>query len=1074
MAESNNIIVPGYVQKVVYSDGIEYRNFSPDLVGNLPFNGDNSNTSLFTNGNFALTVNTTGKRDIIYPSKAFSKFYTLNELTPSAQNTQQQVSLAQLPLANSKIVLNLDNTILGNFAYFGSATEFVRVTLENIISKWPASLYFNFYDYQTSAPTPTILDYTYSSYLNTTTIKLNTNTLYNQFDIIYQQTGELLTNIDNPLKNFTVNYNKFNLLYEGNEYALINNIAPVDARNSYLTITVVGNPFNGMDISINNNAYKVLHIKPNNTEFETFFQKLDPFENNLLNRLTTPQYTSVFDYTITTDNGLIFESSKSLTWPTTDGYNIDFDTNEYVTYVTQLIDICNASDSIKSDLVFRFLTSESISNFDTIPRCDGSEEETAGQKMTKTLRVYGREFDEVKKFIDGISHSNIVSYDKKNNTPDQVVKYLAMTLGWQLTNSIVENDILAGYLDTAQPSYSGQSRGLTPVEAEIELWRRLVLNSAWLFKSKGTRKAVEFLFKFIGAPEGLISLNEYVYVAKEKLDIDFLIDTLISYDLATDLSFYPVDEDGYPKFFPDTPLMYFQKAGLWYKETGGLDATDFNLIGNNPHIGPYDGGTAYINQLRNIIPDFEPKSVTSTTYSYVTTELFTNYNNGIVNNYTGDTYVDIETWSGVSLYECFTYDAQIINDPKPSAEKTQCGCDIPADDLSLYINVVRDEYTFNEQLQDCSSRISGYTLVDITNDEFTIKPEVYLWDYFTYNPDGTTSSMVYTTPFVSKTCCTALVNGQSYLHDEYSVNEVTGQPLLVNSGYICCNLVATDSGKINGNVFKNFGFNSPQPRNRTPFGLMGGKPQNELPGGKTEFIEPIPFVNLKNKGCGCYLACQWRLAGPLLGQMYTLDSNKYLKFVTPKNNWGQNGTPEYRLVTEADGCMCPPQYTTPTLITDPYTNKQGFGCKINNYGYEVLNLNQSNPSYGTTNGALYQLFYQKSIGEIACTKMVAETNCNILLGNATLNLSGDGVITNSGPLVSNATEPYVYSWEITQQSGYFSGYGFDGGINDTSSIQVIKLTDNTEIRGKITIKVTITDAKGCKAYKTLTYEKSNV
>jgi hypothetical protein len=172
--------------------------------------------------------------------------------------------------------------------------------------------------------------------------------------------------------------------------------------------------------------------------------------------------------------------------------------------------------------------------------------------------------------------------------------------------------------------------------------------------------------------------------------------------------------------------------------------------------------------------------------------------------------------------------------------------------------------------------------------------------------------------------------------------------------------------------------------------------------------------------------------------------------------------------------MCPPQYTTPTLITDPYTNKQGFGCKINDYGYEVLNLNQSNPSYGTTNGPLYQLFYQKSIGEIACTKMVAETNCNILLGNATLNLSGDGVITNSGPLVSNATEPYVYSWEITQQSGYFSGYGFDGGINDTSSIQVIKLTDNTEIRGKITIKVTITDAKGCKAYKTLTYEKSNV
>lgn len=398
MAQYNIVPISGYTQKVIYDNNIEYRNFSPDLVGNLPFDGDNNNSSLFTYGNFALTTNTSGKRDIYYPSKSFSNFYTLNDLTQNTLNGTITNQSANITIGNnSKIILNLDNSKLPNFAYFGSATEFIRVTLESIITKWPASLYFTFFDYNTSDIKPTIVNYIYDSYSNTTKIMLDTNTLYNPYEIIYQQSGTLLVNnIENPLRNFTVNYNKFNFLYDGIEYPIISTEPPIDSRNSILDITVKGNVFNGINININSNNYKNIHIKPNSTEIELFFQNLEPFENNLLNRLTVPKYTAVFDYKFVTDSGIIYDTSKSVTWPTSDGYNIDFDSNEYVTYVTQLIDICTVDDKNISDLIFRFLTSESISNFDTVPRCDGTEEETAGQKMTKTLRIYGREFDEVK------------------------------------------------------------------------------------------------------------------------------------------------------------------------------------------------------------------------------------------------------------------------------------------------------------------------------------------------------------------------------------------------------------------------------------------------------------------------------------------------------------------------------------------------------------------------------------------------------------------------------------------------------------------------------------------------------
>jgi hypothetical protein len=42
--------------------------------------------------------------------------------------------------------------------------------------------------------------------------------------------------------------------------------------------------------------------------------------------------------------------------------------------------------------------------------------------MNKTLHIYGRNFDEINKYIKGISFSNVVTYDKQDNTPDIYLK----------------------------------------------------------------------------------------------------------------------------------------------------------------------------------------------------------------------------------------------------------------------------------------------------------------------------------------------------------------------------------------------------------------------------------------------------------------------------------------------------------------------------------------------------------------------------------------------------------------------------------------------------------------------------
>jgi hypothetical protein len=79
---------------------------------------------------------------------------------------------------------------------------------------------------------------------------------------------------------------------------------------------------------------------------------------------------------------------------------------------------------------------------------------------------------------------------------------------------------------------------------------------------------------------------------------------------------YPIDSDGYPSPLSDSSDMYFQNNGLWYRETGGSTTIDI-LTGNNPHLGPYDGGFKYINQFKSLIPNFSAVTITSETLKLI-------------------------------------------------------------------------------------------------------------------------------------------------------------------------------------------------------------------------------------------------------------------------------------------------------------------------------------------------------------------------------------------------------------------------------------------------------------------------
>jgi len=769
---SDKIKVVGYAQKVTYVDGIEYRNFTPDLVGNQL--ASDEGTPLFTMGNFYITTNMENKLTKTYRTSKFSNFITLSELDLTLEQTKTLLT------DNAGVYLNLDKSKLDHYALFGSFTEFVRVSLENIIINWPASLYITPFSQIASFYTVTgytVENYSYDSLIGEATFRINTNFINNKFQIVYTTNGSIMEtyNETNTLRNLTSNYASYAVLFGGEEYPLIAFTASTYNTNDYIYLTVMGDPFSGATTSLN--VY--YHIKPSKINTDKFFNTLPDFEYYLLSRNVVPAYTAAFKYPIKSDDGLILYVTNKVTWPVSDGYNIEFDTTSYENYANKLLEISNGNDLYSSNLMNRFLVSESITAFDTEPvRLSDLDQDTSGQKVNKTLQVYGREFDEINKFIVGIEFANTVTYNKQDNTPDIYLKNLARVLGWELVSSVLENDLLASYVTTHPSSYTGQTVGLTAVEADVELWRRLILNSPWLWKSKGARKGVEFLLKFIGAPQGLFKFNEYIYKANAPIDVELFRQMLTLNGLSDDISLYPIDPEGYPRPLPDTPDMYFQNDGLWYRETGGSGSTIDILVGNNPHVGPYDGGSKYFEQFECLIPNYSAVTISSETTTTDIQNLYVNYdlgafNEGVTTATTVNT-VQIVSLEGADFDDCVIFTPTIEQDPNPTKVINECGCECDTDDKMLSLCIERGTHLPPEF--NCIDDLVGIPTID--------EDGIYVFKYKQYNADGSLTSnqsgpIYRSSAFVGKTCCER-IRGIPYLYDVV-VNNV-----IMNTGYVCC------------------------------------------------------------------------------------------------------------------------------------------------------------------------------------------------------------------------------------------------------------------------------------------------
>jgi hypothetical protein len=552
-----------------------------DLDQNL--NGTNfthtTSETIFQFGSFVLTSNFSGRLPIDY-TNTLSTFVRPVTLETLGVNEVQSAVLFDI---TTNAVLNLDKTNLNTFIRFGSAYEFLRVAVQEIILAYPGSLFVN------SKINPngnlTFYDFSYNPITNISTFKVPTAYTTNKFGLVY--------NYGNSSKPDGIEIKNLNLSYE--KYAIWSKYLPsltfpiigfsgytFGVPNAYTTIQVLGYPF---PFNSGTTGYFDFHIRPDNIVFDDFRALISPYEQYIMSQRDGINgfIFTINDPTLLDDGNVVYSNTQVL-WNTTDGYNIDIDTNAYQRFLQVLLTIGAKYDQIKTDLIARFLTPASIKTYDL----------TQDGKMTKLLRIYGREFDQLREFVDSLVYINTVTYNKVNNIPDQLIQNLARTFGWDYFNLVNESELVNNVLsvDTVERNLNTD---LLPAEVNIELWRRILINTNYFWKSKGTRQAIKAIFLMIGIPEPFINITEYVYTVDGKINPNTVQLTRADFPSNS----LPYDTSGYPVAPTETNSFYFQvsgdtDAGQTYMNVFRMAGFDLQLTVDNRKSWIQTGATTRI------------------------------------------------------------------------------------------------------------------------------------------------------------------------------------------------------------------------------------------------------------------------------------------------------------------------------------------------------------------------------------------------------------------------------------------------------------------------------------------------
>lgn len=436
----------------------------------------------------------------------------------------------------TKIRLKPNYTSIKDFACYGSAVKLIQGTVNGVITDFPAEMYLSnetitFYD-----PEENCAGYSFNEEKSATTI--TGKVLYNEYAIDITTKSIQPESVYNPMRFFALCGSSYTYIEDENEFDFLSFSSETialgecyDGKSVWIdkvgdiTLVFSGEAGtrtihiahfkdyrDGSEYYMYSGVAGNSHIRPKREIVEDYFRNCDDFTAVLLDRTVKPIYTSTFETPRETETRYVFDMVK-YNWPSSlGGYNPDL-SNGYYAYLDSLMQLAEFYDEFFSDNMWRSLTHEAIKTLDWtyISNSDGDIQDMSTidtSRIEPITKIYGRQFDDLKRYADGIKRMNTITYNQKSNMPDYMLTDALENSGWEVKTLKITND--KGIRTTAL--YPAHTSGYTASDTNNEILRRLKLNSRYLFSVKGTRKGLDAMLGMFGFKPEEYDIHEYVYV----------------------------------------------------------------------------------------------------------------------------------------------------------------------------------------------------------------------------------------------------------------------------------------------------------------------------------------------------------------------------------------------------------------------------------------------------------------------------------------------------------------------------------------------------------------------------------
>jgi len=466
--------------------------------------------SIFTFGDFSF--DSADPSDVTGSTRSlqFNSFSTLERM-----NVKDWTPPISTSVTNKELKLRKSDPL--SYSYFSSFYVGVGEAINNIINNFPYGILT--YDNGTGTTVSN-----YESYISgmspVSTFRLPVSATTNQGGLVLNSGRTEDVSLVRDFNTFTIQKSGSSTNHTIISYQFI----PPTGNTSFMEFTIEGYLFDESFLGETSEA--PVYVKPNRKKINNYYNQLSRLEKQL--------WLNKGEFLVPSVQNPNTNINQKFIWPKTiDGFNPDTYGTPFSGYLDTILKAAVKIDECKTDVMVRTMIPENYIDNDQ----DGI--------YKGMVATYARQFDELKQFIDGIAYAHTVNYEDVEAVPNKFMSKLGNLFGLELADSFSEIDLFEYMIGDVEESNSLS-------QYNIEIWKRLLINIVWMYKKKGTRDALQFIFKMIGAPDCLINLNEFVY------DINR---TLVNSEgsSASNVQLDKINDNGYINY--DSTEYEFQEGG---------------------------------------------------------------------------------------------------------------------------------------------------------------------------------------------------------------------------------------------------------------------------------------------------------------------------------------------------------------------------------------------------------------------------------------------------------------------------------------------------------------------------------